>query len=68
MGAKKPTLMRSLGRFVGEIGKAVRGPTKQSAEVSRTTESETRETDQGTVTLRRTTVEEIEVVKPTERS
>ncbi len=52
--------MRSLGRFVGEISKAV-APSKRPVEVSRTTETETRETDLGTVTVRRTTIEEIEV-------
>lgn len=65
--------MRSLGRFVGEIGKAVKGDARQSAEVNRTTETETRQTAQGTVTLRRTTIEEIEVseagaTNPTGRS
>ena len=58
--------MRNLGRFVGEIGKAVkRDPAAttdaRTVEVNRTTETEERETDRGTVTVRRTTIEEIEL-------
>ncbi|MEO0631300.1 MAG: hypothetical protein AAFY46_11360 [Planctomycetota bacterium] len=55
--------MRSLGRFVGEIGKAVKGDpaAPKAVEVSRTTETETRDTADGTVTLRRTTIEEVEL-------
>lgn len=58
------TLMRSLGEFVGHIWSAVRadpGAGVERREVSRRTETETRETGAGTVTLRRTTVEEIEI-------
>ncbi len=61
----KPGLMRSLGRFVGEIAKGVRADTR-TVEVNRTIETETRETDRGTVTLRRTTIEEIELPATTE--
>lgn len=55
--------MRNLGRFVGEIGKAVKRDAAEptTVEVNRITETQTRETDRGTVTLRRTTIEEIEV-------
>lgn len=54
--------MRSLGRFVGEIGKAVTSNApKDTVEVRRDTETETRQTDQGTVTIRRTTIEEIQL-------
>lgn len=64
--------MRNLGRFFGEIGKAVRsdpistdGP-REVVEVRRETETETRETGRGTVTVRRTTIEEIEL--PSDRN
>ena len=59
----KPSLMRNLGRFVGAIGKAVKSDPSASktVEVNRTTETETRETERGTVTVRRTTIEEIEL-------
>lgn len=54
--------MRSLGRFFGEIGRAVRSsPGGSTAEVRRTVETEERDTPRGRVTLRRTTVEEIEL-------
>ncbi len=54
---KKP-LMRSLGEFVGHILKAVRtDPRAQRTVLNKTTQQETR----GTMTLRRTTVEEIEI-------
>lgn len=62
--------MRNLGRFVGEIGKAVKRdpaatPDARTVEVNRTTETEQRETERGTVTIRRTTIEEVEL--PAER-
>lgn len=60
--------MRSIGRFFGEVGRAVRsspdgdaGSGGKPTEVRRTVETEQRETPQGRVTLRRTTIEEIEV-------
>jgi hypothetical protein len=61
--------MRNLGRFVGEIGKAVRSDSsKRTVEVNRTTDIETRETDRGTVTIRRTTIEEVELPREQARS
>ncbi|MEM9560781.1 MAG: hypothetical protein AAF995_10775 [Planctomycetota bacterium] len=57
-------LMRSIGRFFGHIGHAVKAPapSTEREEVSRET-SETHSTDaQGRrVTLRRTTIDEIEI-------
>ena len=52
---KKP-LMRYLGEFVGHIVHAVKADTK-SCEVNRTVEEKT----EGNVTLRRTTIDEIEI-------
>ena len=50
--------MRSLGEFFGHIAKAMKtDPAKKTRTVSRTVEEEHR----GDVTLRRTTIEEIEV-------
>lgn len=65
------TLMRSLGEFVGHIWKAVKTEPDEGIErreLSRRTESETRDTDAGTVTLRRTTVEEIEIRRDDEHA
>lgn len=65
----KPTLLRNLGRFFGEIGKAVQsdkrsdGEGARTVELNRTTETEERETERGTVTVRRTTIEEIELTE-----
>lgn len=63
MGAKKQSLSRSLGKFTGEIWRALRTPAGagQKHEVRRTVETEERETPGGKVTLRRTTIEEIEI-------
>jgi len=58
--AKKP-LMRSLGEMVGHIVKAVRtDPKSRRAVVNKQKRQETR----GNVTLRRTTVDEIEIKDP----
>jgi hypothetical protein len=58
----KPGLMRSLGRFVGQVSAAVRAKPGERREVSRTSEQRTETTPDGrTVVVRRTTVEEIEV-------
>lgn len=64
--------MRNLGRFFGELGKAVNANgDRRTVEVHRSTETEQRDTEQGTVTLRRTTIEEVIVsdadAKPTDR-
>lgn len=63
MGDKKESISRSLGKFTGEIWRALRTPAdgKQTHEVKRTVETEERDTPSGKVTLRRTTIEEIEV-------
>lgn len=60
---KDETVLRNLGRFTGEIWRAIKAPvpSKDSREVSRSVEEETRTTDSGRVTVRRTTIEEIEV-------
>lgn len=62
---KDDSVLRNLGRFTGEIWRAIKTPAETSAkhEVSRTIETEERQTDKGKVTLRRTTIEEIEVQK-----
>ena len=61
--ASRKTLMRSIGEFVGHIAHAVKTPAPkgEKREVRREVEIEDRETAQGKVTLRRTTIEEIEV-------
>lgn len=62
--AKKP-LMRSLGEFVGHIAKGITTdpakPPPPRQTVRTHIEEETRDTPQGKVILRRTTIEEIEV-------
>ena len=58
------SLARSLGEFVGHIVKAVRNePRDKRVVINKTTRQERR----GNVTLRRTTIEEIEVAKPRNR-
>lgn len=61
----RKNLMRSLGEFVGHIVHAVRTPTPKNdrRELRREVETDKRDTPQGKVTLRRTTIEEIEVEK-----
>ena len=56
---KTKPLMRSLGEFVGHIVKAVKTDpnARKHAVVSKTTHQESR----GNVTLRRTTIDEIEI-------
>ena len=62
MAGSKDNLARNIGRFTGELWRAIRmpvgGPKRQ---ISRTVETEHRTTESGKVTLRRTTIEEIEV-------
>ncbi len=63
----RPSLARSLGRFFGEIGRAVAaepGKGDGPREVSRTIEEEQRSTPEGRMTLRRTVIEEIEIEPP----
>ncbi|MFG0307544.1 MAG: hypothetical protein ACF8Q5_15185 [Phycisphaerales bacterium JB040] len=63
---KKPSLLRSLGQFTGHIVSGITtkpgDPAKpQRTETNREVEEETRTTEDGrTVTLRRTTIEEVE--------
>jgi hypothetical protein len=58
------SLMRSLGEFVGHIVRGVKAPVEptppERRQVNRTVEEETRDTPNGKVTLRRTTIEEVE--------
>lgn len=69
---KKKPLMRLLGEFVGHIAHGVKAdPTHGGGggggmkhEVRREVSEETRETAQGKVVLRRTTIEEIELRPP----
>jgi len=62
--------MRNLGAFFGGIWHGVRtDPSKpKRTEVKREVEEETKQTEGGEVTLRRTTIEEIEVHRPRNRS
>lgn len=57
--------MRSLGEFFGHIVRGVKTPVsgEERHEVRRDVQEETRETPQGKVTLRRTTIEEV-VIDP----
>ncbi|TVQ75253.1 MAG: hypothetical protein EA380_11350 [Phycisphaeraceae bacterium] len=55
-------LARSLGRFVGHLKHAISADVSRNRhEIRRETTEETRETPSGTVTLRRTTIEEVEL-------
>jgi hypothetical protein len=56
--SKKKPLMRSLGEFVGHIVKAVKTDPGQKRTVLRKT---SQEEERGNVTLRRTTIDEIEI-------
>jgi hypothetical protein len=65
--AKQPDkpLMRSLGEFFGHIAKGIRTDPSKPKTVTKVTkqtvESETRQTPQGKVVLRRTIIEEVEL-------
>jgi len=55
-------LARSLGEFIGHIWRGVtRDVSRDTREVRRTVGEEERDTPAGRVTLRRTTIEEVEV-------
>lgn len=57
-------LMRSLGEFVGHIGRAIRtDPAREKTELRRESQVEERQGPDGKVILRRTTIEEMEVRK-----
>lgn len=70
---KRPSIMRSLGQFVGHIARGVKADAEAGGgrriEVRRETQEETRdapaELGGGKMTVRRTTIEEIEI-RPTE--
>lgn len=74
--SKRPSIMRSLGRFVGHIARGVstdvsKPPSPTRTEVSRHVEEETRdapaELGGGKMTVRRTTIEEIEIESQDDR-
>lgn len=59
---KKKPLMRLLGEFVGHVAHGVKADPSKPArvhEVRRETTEEVKETKQGQVVLRRTTIEEV---------
>jgi len=56
------SIARSLGEFVGHLWFSVtRDVTSEKHEVRRTIEEEERDTSVGKVTLRRTTIDEVEI-------
>jgi hypothetical protein len=63
-GKDKP-LMRSLGEFFGHIVHGIKTDVAPPAKTvtKQTIEEESRQTPEGTVTLRRTIIEEVEVAK-----
>ena len=67
MAEKNDSIVRNIGKFTGEIWRAIKSPvpasTKETHEVRRTVETDVQETDDGKVTLRRTTIEEIVIHK-----
>lgn len=69
-GKTNKSLMRSLGEFFGHITRAVKDPADGSEvrEVKREITEETRDTPAGKVTLRRTTIEEVEFHPDTTQS
>lgn len=61
------SIMHSLGAFIGHVVRGVKTPARgpvEKKEVRREVETQTRDTPEGRVTLRRTTIEEIEVRPP----
>jgi hypothetical protein len=62
---KDKPLMRSLGEFFGHIAKGIKTDVAPPAKTvtKQTVEEESRQTPEGTVTLRRTIIEEVEVAK-----
>jgi len=59
--SKKPSLMRSLGLFVHNVAQGLKPGPKNRIEVNRDVQEKKLETPQGEVTLRRTTIDEVEV-------
>jgi len=65
--SQRKSLMRNLGEFFGHVTRALRSdPGTRKRVLDRSIEQDERQTDGGKVTLRRTTVEEIEF-EPMER-
>lgn len=64
------SIMRSLGEFVGHIVRGVKTPVETPVrhQVNRHVEEETRDTPAGKVTLRRTTIEEVEFLPDAPRT
>lgn len=59
----KKSLMRNLGEFLGHITRAIRtDPAKNKPTIVR---KDVEEEQRGNITLRRTTIEEVEIAKPT---
>ncbi len=63
---EKKSLSRSLGEFFGHIWKGVQEPVDQKMVVRQETSEEVRNTPEGTVVVRRTVVEEMEL-RPREK-
>ena len=66
MSDPRPSLMRSLGQFFGHIAQGAKtrpdaADDGETIEVSRETSTEHRQPPSGSVTLRRTTIEEVTV-------
>ncbi len=62
--ARKKSMMRNVGEFVGHIFKAIKTDPSRRTVVRKTVEEE----DRGDVTLRRTTIEGVEIKQPPERA
>ncbi|MEM1331606.1 MAG: hypothetical protein AAGG07_13710 [Planctomycetota bacterium] len=68
----RPSLANSLGQFFGHVTRAIRAKSDSDMRethtetVSHSVEESTQDTPNGRVTLRRTTIEEIEVEEPRE--
>ena len=63
--APGPPLIRALGLLAGDIWSAVTGRPRTARKVARhEVQDETRQTPAGTVKLRRTTIEEVEISRP----
>lgn len=66
-GPHKKPLMRALGEFFGHISRGVKTPLKPQGDpqvLRHEVQEESRDTPQGKVVLRRTTIEEIELRTP----
>ena len=65
MPAQRKTLMRSFGEFFGHIAKGFTSPVKPARSESKVVRQEVQEhnvdTPQGPITLRRTTIDEVEL-------